>query len=338
MSNAPNDRWLWLGLGIFLFIATKQISLALIETVDLNTIHAPEETTTASTSAESTLDPKTLGVLSASPNADIARSATEILLSRFATHDSEPTEWVADLFSSSPTIRQKALSIFTLLQTRGLAPHIPEPDVLKLRGLVHRSSRFETAGARTLRSAYHAAAARKKNGLLDAWNALRRVSAVLERPMMEGVPVVLAEGMNERQVMHWARAQRRLLELGERAAREDLMFLESVKAMRRAGMVAEDEGEEETGDEGEEFDDVELDGEAEGGDGSGRDQLQDILQRIVEGDLTSGNPAVPGRTARLHEESPEEAEVRRRRREAVVVHVGGGAVGRQDIFQPQRTS
>lgn len=208
--------------------------------------------------------------------------------------------------------------------------------MLKLRGLVYRSSGLEAAGARTVRAAYHAAAARKKGGQLDAWNALRRVSAVLERPMVEGVPVVVLEGMSERQVTHWARAQRRLLELGERMAREDLMFLESVKAMRRAGKVVEDGGEE-TEDEGEEFDDVGLE-EAEGVDVTRRDQLQDILQRIVEGDLTSDSPAVPGRVARLHEESPEEAEVRRRRREAVVVHVGGGAVGREDIFQPQRTS
>jgi len=359
MSNAPNDRWLWLGLGkcfhhhhrtphltspgIFLFVATKSISKALIETVDLNTIHAPEsETTAPTTSVESTLDPKTLRALSASPNADIARSATEILLTRFLTHDTEPTEWAADLFSASATTRRKALYLFDYLFAflhSPLAAGIPEPDVLKLKGLVYRSGTFETAGARTLRSAYRAAVARKKNGLLDAWNALRRVSAMLDRPMVEGVRIVVLESMNERQVTHWARAQRRLLELGEQLAREDLMFLESVKAMKRAGQVAEDEGEEETEDEVEEYDDVELDGgEREGVEITRRDQLQDILQRIVDGDLTPDSAAVPGRTARLHEESPEEAEVRRRRREAVVVHVGGGAVGREDIFQPQRTS
>jgi len=226
--------------------------------------------------------------------------------------------------------------LFTLLRSRGLAPGIPEPDVLKLKGLVYRSKDLDTAGARTLRSAYHAAVARKENGFLDAWNALRRVSAVLERAM-ECVPIVVLESMNERQVVHWARAQRRLLDLGDQEAREDLMFLEAIRAMNRAGKVQGDQAEDDVEDEAEEFDDVYLDG-------GERDQvevadldLRAVLQRF-EHDLESGNITLEGRAARPHEESPEEAEVRRRRREAVVVHVGGGAVGREDIFQPQRPS
>jgi len=320
-----------------MFIATKSISKALITTVDLNVIHSPDSQTTAPNAAiESTLDSKTLGTLSQSPNPEIARSATEILLTRFATSDKEITAWSADIFSPSPSIRKRATALFTLLRSRGLAPGVPEPDVLKHKGLVYRSRDLDTAGARTLRSAYRAAAVRKENGILDAWNALRRVSTVLERAM-ECVPIVVLESMNERQVVHWARAQRRLLDLGDREAKEDLMFLEAVKAMNKAGKVEEGQGENGTEDETEEFDDVDLDG-------GERDEvevadldLRAVLQRF-ERDLEAGNISLGDRIARLHEESPEEAEVRRRRREAVVVHVGGGAVGREDIFQPQHTS
>lgn len=65
---------------------------------------------------------------------------------------------------------------------------------------------------------------------------------------------------------------------------------------------------------------------------------QSLAQLVARADgaaLPLGRNIDGSRRARFHEESPEETEVRRRRREAMVFHEGSGALGRDDIIQPR---
>lgn len=65
---------------------------------------------------------------------------------------------------------------------------------------------------------------------------------------------------------------------------------------------------------------------------------ESLAQLIARGDsavLPLGRNVDGPRRARFHEESPEETEVRRRRREAMVFHEGSGALAREDIIHPR---
>lgn len=65
------------------------------------------------------------------------------------------------------------------------------------------------------------------------------------------------------------------------------------------------------------------------------DSLAQALSRRDGVMLPLGRNVDGSRRARFHEESPEETEVRRRRREAMVFHEGSGALGREDIIHPR---
>ena len=211
---------------------------------------------------------------------------------------------------------------------------------MRLKGLIARSIDRDTAAAQTLRTAFHAT---RKRGTKEAWNALRRVSAVLEREGLN-VPILVVPGLDERMVVHWARAQRRLLDVGD--PKGDLLYQEAfnamVKAKARGGGDAEgDDDGDENGAAAEEKDDLFEDVDLTEHQRMVDFAFTEILSRgsVDETFLQHLESSEEGRRVarRSVEESPEEVEVRRRRREAMVLHEGEGQIGREDIFQPRRT-
>ena len=174
-----------------------------------------------------------------------------------------------------------------------------------------------------LRAAFNAAKSRKEKGRDDAWGALKRVSLLLEREDRTNTKILVPRQatLGVRQVLHWARAQRRLLELSD--VKNDMLFQEAVEAMVAAKDDADDEGE--------------VDGDDAQTVNVGDFDYEDDLVRFMPA-VNGGWDSAGGRIARFHEESPEETEVRRRRREAMVLHEGGGTLGREDIIHPRTRS
>jgi len=166
---------------------------------------------------------------------------------------------------------------------------------------------------------------------------------VLERDL-RSVSVLVVPGLDQRMVVHWARAQRRLLDVGD--VKEDVLYQEAVKAMLKARKARGGDGDrdacaDDDGEGGEEdglFEDVDLDVETQDvHDVCTMDLFTDA--QLAEEVIADARAAIERRVARRAvEESPEEVEVRRRRREAMVLHEGEGQIGREDIIQPRRGS
>ena len=222
------------------------------------------------------------------------------------------------MFSSSYGTRQRAKRVKELIEDLGLAHDIPTPEVLRLKGLIDRSIDSDTESARTIRTAYHAAQRRRIQGHDRAWNALKRLSAVMDRAE-RSVPLLALPESAEGHVVNWARAQRRRIEVD--VYQRDLMYREAVAAMRGSP------------------DELEVNDEDE----SGRTRLVEQSfgrEYDLEGLSTEFEDSIhwreqSGRIPRFHEEeSPEETRLRRRRREAMVLHETDGPIGREDIIQP----
>lgn len=206
--------------------------------------------------------------------------------------------------------------------------------MLDLAGLLSLSLRDETSRGDTIRAAYRASKSLLTQGKELAWVALVRLSSVVDGtgitftdPDGKDSKILVPEGgVNERNVVHWCRAQRRLLQVHD--AQNDAMYLRALDSMRRVAR----------GEEGSPY------GYSETGFGRAGRRTEDDCGnpglRLADdepGDIGFEEPPPVHRTARFHEESPEEAEVRRRRREVMVLHEGAGVVGRDDIFQRLRS-
>ncbi|KAH0019152.1 hypothetical protein KCU72_g13339, partial [Aureobasidium melanogenum] len=75
MSWEIQDRHLWIGFGVFLFVAVKGIERCLRTTVQLSEIYDPDYAKAANgTQAEDSISLEALSTLVTSPNQDISNS------------------------------------------------------------------------------------------------------------------------------------------------------------------------------------------------------------------------------------------------------------------------
>ncbi|KAF1912600.1 hypothetical protein BDU57DRAFT_522977 [Ampelomyces quisqualis] len=126
LANIP-DHYLWLGLGVFTFIAIKQVSHGLQHIRTLTEIRKPHlhPTTTEHvppdpTHQEDAIKTSSLLTLATSPNIDIRASATKILCQRFYASHAAKKLLVKDLNSDDAEIKRRAQLAYNLLYDHGV--------------------------------------------------------------------------------------------------------------------------------------------------------------------------------------------------------------------------
>jgi hypothetical protein len=104
------DRWLWLGLGVFTFFAVKGVAYGLREIVRLTEVNnVPEEPEAISRmGGEDAIKTESLEVLATCPNIEIREAATKILCQRFYKNNAATRLLFADLQSPDPERRSLA--------------------------------------------------------------------------------------------------------------------------------------------------------------------------------------------------------------------------------------
>ncbi|KAF2132787.1 hypothetical protein P153DRAFT_333367 [Dothidotthia symphoricarpi CBS 119687] len=128
MASNIDDRWLWLGLGVFTFVAITRVSAGLHQVRTLTeistpiipplgprTVHSP-----SSTHQEDAIKTSSLLVLATSQNTELRLSATKILCSRFYASQKLRKHLVRDLNSKDPDTRHRAQLAFNLLCENGV--------------------------------------------------------------------------------------------------------------------------------------------------------------------------------------------------------------------------
>ncbi|KAH7399499.1 hypothetical protein BKA66DRAFT_565569 [Pyrenochaeta sp. MPI-SDFR-AT-0127] len=125
MASKIPDHWLWLGLGVFTFIAVKQVSRGLHNIRTLTEIHdvPPPRLTilpAAPTHQEDAIKTSSLLTLATSHNTEIRSSATKILCTRFYASDSAKKALVRDLSSKDDEVKHRAQLALNLLCEMGV--------------------------------------------------------------------------------------------------------------------------------------------------------------------------------------------------------------------------
>lgn len=227
-------------------------------------------------------------------------SAISILLTRFVLSGSADATLTSNLLSQSPRLRAQARRVIQLFDAYPLAPGVPTPQILKYGHLLG-----------------------------------------LEDPNQDPIRVIIPR-RNDREGLAGIAGQEEGRDAGDRlrSLADDVQELqglsEDVAALRSAATQMLEVLRSRRRVEQEEEDDDEEDGE------SGEEltvQRQDFLRELAQRGLLLSD-GLGGRAGgvRVLEESPEEMEVRRRRREAMVLHEGGGSIGREDIIHPRSDS
>ena len=111
MASRLEDRWLWLGLGVFFFVAAKGIKYALTDIVrltELDPAQYPANDKHYNKHPEELIDVKTLKTLCMSPNPSIAAAARSLVIRRFAALPDAAEILNNDRESEDPEISRKA--------------------------------------------------------------------------------------------------------------------------------------------------------------------------------------------------------------------------------------
>lgn len=136
MTYRIEDRWLWLGTGVALFIAVKGISYAIRDIVRLTAIQSlkdesederqkqPEDCTYSFLSSSPVsqltnlpaISLDVLQTLASSPNPDIGKSAIDLITARCLKTDGFYQSVQVDAASSDPILRSKARTALSFLR------------------------------------------------------------------------------------------------------------------------------------------------------------------------------------------------------------------------------
>ncbi|KAH7076668.1 hypothetical protein BKA63DRAFT_287318 [Paraphoma chrysanthemicola] len=128
LADIP-DTWLWLGLGVFTFIAIKQVSTGLQNIRTLTEIRKPppqhnhphpERLPPNPKHQEDAIKTSSLLTLATSPNVDIRYSATKILCQRFYANDTARKLLLKDMNSRDDEVQHRAALAFELLCAHGV--------------------------------------------------------------------------------------------------------------------------------------------------------------------------------------------------------------------------
>ncbi|KAH0271295.1 hypothetical protein KCU91_g7473, partial [Aureobasidium melanogenum] len=317
MSWEIQDRHLWIGFGVFLFVAVKGIERCLRTTVQLSEIYDPDHAKAANgTQAEDSISLEALSTLVTSPNQDISNSATSLILSRFAQDDSATSSLTNDLFSSSADTRLRAKRTLDLFDS--LAADLYPLNDFVISTLHDKSNPTVQVMCR----AYLKAARKYRQGRLAS---LVEVAEAVEESTRIGhgdvrqahrypeTHFVFPQHGENVEVISPARFQ----PVSQRV--ESLVDMLAEQAVMTRPMVR-----------------FAAPGEQNSGLASSTPSGLPALDEIdaVDDEV----PHAAAARARFQASSNHEAEVRRQRREAMVLHESGGIIGSDDIIHPRTDS
>ncbi|KAF4555885.1 Hypothetical protein D9617_2g058500 [Elsinoe fawcettii] len=323
-TSSIDDRYLYLGLGLTLLLSTRLISHALTRTATLNLISPSSSSNPTHPFPPTDPDPTpslhitSLSTLATSPNPDLSRSATLLLLERLAQSPAQTRSYIDDLFSPCAATRQKGRYLDELFALPAYSFRAAENPASEWRGLLDVSLELETPAARTVRGAYKLARGLEGKGRVAVMGRLKGLAARLETGSRA---VLICEGMREGQVVAWIEVMKGLVTRGTDVGR----IAKAARLIREAGEME--------GLDAEEVWEL-LRGEWEAG--LRREKVTwetEIGWGGIDGDGDNLPLSRAGRRPRFHEDEPEMADLRRRRREAMVLHEGDGMVHRDDIIE-----
>ncbi|KAF2253131.1 hypothetical protein BU26DRAFT_515505 [Trematosphaeria pertusa] len=138
MARTIEDRWLWLGLGVFTFVAIKGVAHGLRHIVTLTEVHnaAPRPTIPLPGGKEDAIKTSSLQTLATCSNVEIRKAATKIMCERFISNPVARTLLLKDLQSSDPETQHRAhLAVNLLSDYDVLQHHVAPPSTpLAYRG------------------------------------------------------------------------------------------------------------------------------------------------------------------------------------------------------------
>ncbi|KAF2662947.1 hypothetical protein K491DRAFT_8211 [Lophiostoma macrostomum CBS 122681] len=161
MATRIDDRWLWLGLGAFTFVAIKGVAKGLRTIIDLTEVHepAPPEPPTIPAAAlnphvgkESAIKTASLETLATCSNIEIRKAATKILCERFFAHQPSRERLLKELGSSNERVQHRAQLAFDMLSEysviqKPIMPSTP-PSLRPRHGALRRNARGLPINAR----------------------------------------------------------------------------------------------------------------------------------------------------------------------------------------------
>ncbi|KAK5999577.1 hypothetical protein QM012_005234 [Aureobasidium pullulans] len=317
MSWEIQDRHLWIGFGFFLFVALKGIERCLQTTVLLSEIYDPDHAKAANGSqAEDSISLEALSTLVTSPNQDTSNSATSLILSRFAQDDSATSSLTNDLFSSSAATRLRARRTLDLFDNLA-ADLYPLNDSI-ISSLHDKSSPTVQVMCR----AYLKAARKYRQGRLvtlveiaDAVEESTKISYERTR-QTHRYPQTHFVFPQQGESAEGTSSAARFQPVSQRV--ESLVDMLAEQAVMTRPMVR-----------------FATPGEQNSGATS---STTSELPALDEVDVVDDEVPRAAARARFQASSNHEAEVRRQRREAMVLHEGGGGIGIDDIIHPRTDS
>lgn len=324
MAPTISDRILWLGAGFVLFAVAKGVAYGLRRIVDINTIVTSEATSPREPRPEDSISINTLKTLIESPNTEIRNATILLLMKRLIATPQARDAYMDDFFSPSAEVRRKATQLDDLFWNFNI--HTSSPAILEdFSWLIDITRKSESDGARTIRAAYkhiRDTATAQNMSQLTMFHVLAMAMKITRDQR-----VIICPDMTREQVRPWLKAMQALL-TGKSASR-DAAVAEALHLLNNPSL--------EDGPEDWE-DGLPSKATSTGGYNIGFSCAESQANwltsntpfaRAIGEIVTSqrGNPI-------FREESPEEVEVRRRRREAMVLHEGSGMLDRNDIIQP----
>ncbi|KAI9836171.1 MAG: hypothetical protein M1837_003434 [Sclerophora amabilis] len=306
MSSIRDNKWVWVGLGVFSYVAFRTI---------VHQLHQIPKVTEVSESksrpriidqdTEDALKLDTLRNLAGGSNHDLRGVAAKIICERSASGPAFSL-LLQHVASPVPFVRDKALVTLRYLSSSAAAPKIQNHKTLQavVTALVH-----------ILRDPARASSSQR-------YPPERNAMTIVSRLLPYNIPSALRAGIVKRWLAHYpfgtteSETRATIKKICTYNAEDHLMseivcILENHpdgrKQMRLAGLT-----------------------------GSAMDEDSDGDERMVDGEETAGLVVGPARAPplrRFREESLEEQRLRRRRREAMVLSDGAQPLGRRDIIQ-----